>query len=56
MMTINVNTKIATILTGAVERALENTFTGEGVLLELVFDPLWSHERISEEGQEYLNR
>lgn len=43
-------------ITGAVTRVMENTFTGEEVLLELVFDPPWDHERISEEGQEYLNR
>lgn len=41
---------------GAVKRVLENTFTKEEVLLEMVFDPPWSFERISEEGQEYLNR
>ena len=43
-------------ITSAVKRVLENTFTGEDVLLELVFDPPWDHERISEEGQENLNR
>ena len=43
-------------ITGAIKRVLENTFIGEVVLLELVFDPPWSFERISEEGQEYLNR
>jgi len=43
-------------ITGGVKRVLENTFIGEEVLLELSFDPLWSHERISGEGQIFLNR
>ena len=42
-------------ITDAVKRVLENTFTGMEVQLELTFDPPWSHERISEEGQKYLN-
>ena len=43
-------------ITGAVKRVLENTFTGMEVQLELTFNPPWSHERISEEGQNFLNR
>ncbi|MBK8140344.1 MAG: metal-sulfur cluster assembly factor [Chitinophagaceae bacterium] len=40
----------------AVKRVLENTFAGEEVLLELIFDPPWTNERISEEGKQFLNR
>jgi len=43
-------------ITEAVKRALENTFTGMKVQLELTFNPPWSHERISEEGQNFLNQ
>jgi len=43
-------------ITGAVKRVLENTFVGMEVQLELTFNPLWSHERISEEGQKFLNQ
>ncbi|HSN61498.1 MAG TPA: metal-sulfur cluster assembly factor [Ferruginibacter sp.] len=43
-------------ITGAVKRALENTFTNTQVQLELTFDPPWSHELISEEGQKFLNQ
>jgi metal-sulfur cluster biosynthetic enzyme len=43
-------------ITGAVTRILENTFTGMEVQLELTFNPPWSQEMISEEGQKYLNQ
>ena len=43
-------------LTGAVKRAIEQTFTGEEIFVELTFDPPWNHERISEEGKQFLNR
>jgi len=43
-------------ITGAVKRVLENTFVGMEVQLELTFNPPWSHERISEEGQKFLNQ
>jgi len=43
-------------ITDAVKRVLENTFTGMEVQLELTFNPPWSHERISEAGQEFLNQ
>ena len=43
-------------ITGAVKRVLENTFGVQDVQLDLTFNPPWSHERISEEGQKYLNQ
>lgn len=43
-------------ITAAVKRALENTFDGESVMLELTFDPPWNHNRISEEGKEFLSK
>jgi metal-sulfur cluster biosynthetic enzyme len=43
-------------ISAAVKRALENTFTDMEVQLEITFDPPWSHERISEEGQIFLNQ
>lgn len=36
--------------------ALQATFPDYFVHLELVFDPPWKPERISEEGREFLNR
>lgn len=43
-------------ITGAVKRMLESIFTGEEVFIELSFDPPWNHERISEEGKQFLNK
>ena len=43
-------------ITSAVKRVLENTFTAMVVQLTLTFTPPWNHERISEEGQKYLNQ
>lgn len=43
-------------ITGAVKRVLESTFAGEEVFIELSFDPPWNHERISEDGQQFLNK
>lgn len=43
-------------ITAAVKRALERTFPGETIIVNLSFDPPWSHERISEEGKAFLNR
>lgn len=43
-------------ISAAVRRALENTFTDMEVQLEITFDPPWSHERISQEGQIFLNQ
>lgn len=40
----------------AAERALEQAFPGFKINISIVFDPPWSPERISAEGQEYLNR
>ena len=42
-------------ITAAAKRALEKAFEGETVELNLTFDPPWSYERISEEGQKFLN-
>lgn len=36
--------------------ALQRAFPAYGIHLELVFDPPWSAERISEQGQEFLNQ
>lgn len=43
-------------ITDAVKRALENAFPEQEVQLELSFNPPWSYERISEEGQLFLNK
>ena len=43
-------------ITEAVKRALENAFLGQKVQLELIFNPPWNYERISEEGQLFLNK
>jgi metal-sulfur cluster biosynthetic enzyme len=43
-------------ITRAVKRVLESTFTGEEAFIALSFDPPWNHKRISEEGQQFLNR
>ena len=43
-------------ITSNVEEAVRNSFPGQDVLVELTFDPPWSSERISEEGQEFLNQ
>lgn len=40
----------------AAERALEQAFPGFKIIISIVFDPPWSPERISAEGQEFLNR
>ena len=42
-------------ITDAVKRALENTFSEE-ILVQLIFDPPWNFERISEEGKIFLNK
>jgi metal-sulfur cluster biosynthetic enzyme len=39
----------------AATRALQSTFSGEEVTVELTFDPPWNHEMISAEGQQFLN-
>ena len=43
-------------ITGAVKRALENTFTVAEVQVELCFIPPWKADMISEEGQKFLNQ
>ncbi|MGB3007278.1 MAG: metal-sulfur cluster assembly factor [Chitinophagaceae bacterium] len=43
-------------ITGAVKRALEHTFSDDEIIVELTFNPPWNHERISEEGKQFLNR
>lgn len=42
-------------ITDAVKRVLENTFSEE-IIVELIFDPPWNFDRISEEGKKYLNK
>lgn len=39
-----------------VKAALENAFEGCEVKIELVFEPHWNHEMISEEGKDFLNQ
>lgn len=39
-----------------VTQALANIFGEYEINVDLTFDPPWSYERISEEGQQYLNR
>lgn len=39
-----------------VGNAMQLAFPEYTIDIELVFDPPWSHERISEEGQLFLNR
>jgi metal-sulfur cluster biosynthetic enzyme len=36
--------------------AMQHAFPEYTIEIELVFDPPWTAERISEKGQEYLNR
>ena len=36
--------------------ALQEKFPGYRIDINLVFDPPWSHSRISEKGQEFLNQ
>lgn len=42
-------------ITSAATETLKAAFPGSKIGVELTFDPPWSHERISPEGQEYLN-
>ncbi|MEO5966807.1 MAG: metal-sulfur cluster assembly factor [Ferruginibacter sp.] len=37
------------------EQTLKATFPDVDIIVELIFDPPWNHERISEEGQIFLN-
>lgn len=47
---------MAAALSEAVKRALQKTFTDMDVHLEVTFNPPWSHERISADGQLFLNQ
>jgi len=40
----------------AVTQALEHEFKDEKVKVEVVFDPPWNNERISDEGRKFLNQ
>jgi metal-sulfur cluster biosynthetic enzyme len=42
-------------ITHASKAALQGAFPGYEVVVQLTFDPPWSHERISAEGKEFLN-
>lgn len=43
-------------IVGNVTLALQTAFPGDEVSVELAFDPPWNSERISENGQIFLNR
>ena len=36
--------------------AMQNSFSNYTIHINIVFDPPWSHEKISEEGKEFLNQ
>lgn len=40
----------------AVTQALKRAFNEEKVKVEVVFDPPWNNERISDEGRKFLNQ
>ncbi|MEP7143338.1 MAG: metal-sulfur cluster assembly factor [Ferruginibacter sp.] len=42
-------------IVNGVTQALQAAFPDDEVNIELTFDPPWNHERISEEGQQFLN-
>ena len=39
-----------------VTQALQQTFPGDSIQVDLTFNPPWSYELISEEGRKFLNR
>lgn len=43
-------------ITADVQQSVENAFKDYKISIKLVFDPAWSPERISPEGQEFLER
>ena len=43
-------------ITTAVKETLKSTFTAYDAAIELTFIPPWSHEMISPEGKEFLNK
>jgi metal-sulfur cluster biosynthetic enzyme len=40
----------------SVRNALEKRFPGDEIQVDLVFDPPWNYEMISETGQNFLNK
>ena len=42
-------------ITTAVKEVLKPNFPGYDIDINLIFDPPWNHEMISEEGQKFLN-
>ena len=42
-------------ITNAAEEVLKDSFPGYQIIITLTFDPPWNHERISAEGQQFLN-
>jgi len=38
------------------ERTIQESFPGDTIKIDLVFDPPWNSECISEQGQKFLNR
>jgi len=42
-------------ITQASQETLRGAFPGYNPVVQLTFDPPWSHERISAEGKEFLN-
>lgn len=44
-----------TILLG-VERSLKNTFSDKEIIIQLVWDPEWNIDRMTQEGRDELNR
>ena len=43
-------------MTDAVSQALQQAFSDDKVWVNLIFDPPWNSEMISEEGKKYLNK
>jgi metal-sulfur cluster biosynthetic enzyme len=43
-------------ITDNVKTSLKETFQGYEVELNLIFNPAWNYEMISNEGKEFLNR
>ena len=43
-------------MTDGVTQALQHAFPDDKVLVTLTFDPPWTHEMITEEGKNYLNK
>lgn len=36
--------------------AMQNSFPNYAIHIDIVFDPPWTHEKISDEGKEFLNQ